>query len=155
MTNVWDSLTVFWAPPKGLYHFPGSALCSTHSLSSRLLLAKFLPSCCCSWWLSHGTGSLLFQLGCAFISTFSLSSLHGAKPQLFSMSPAIVGFQLLLRLHHLQWPIPASHSVKSQLLLMTPSGLQNQDHLGTSYTTKFSYQHKVQIWPPLEYKFFV
>jgi len=44
MTNVWDSLTVFWALPKGLYHFSSSALCSTHSLSSRLLLAAFLPT---------------------------------------------------------------------------------------------------------------
>lgn len=41
--------------PGGVALFPGSALCSTQSLSSRLWLAPF-HYCYCSWWSSHSTG---------------------------------------------------------------------------------------------------
>jgi hypothetical protein len=39
-----------------------------------------------------------------------------------------------LRLHLHQWPSMASHNAKPQLFFITPSCLQNQYHLGESYT---------------------
>jgi hypothetical protein len=45
-----------------------------------------------------------------------------------------LGHQLKLRLHLHQWPSMASHSAEPQLLCMTASCLQNQYHLGDSYT---------------------
>jgi hypothetical protein len=50
------------------------------------------------------------------------------------MIPSVLGHQLQLRLHLLQWPSMTSHSAKPQLFFMTPSCLQNQYHLGDSYT---------------------
>lgn len=55
VSYIWDSLTTFWAPPKGLGHFPGSTLCNTHALSSRLRLAP-VHDHCRSCWSFHGTG---------------------------------------------------------------------------------------------------
>ena len=42
------------------------------------------------------------------------------------------GFEIMLYL--LQWPSMTSHIAKPQLFFMTPSCLQNQYHLGDSYT---------------------
>jgi hypothetical protein len=50
------------------------------------------------------------------------------------MTPSVLGCQLQLRVHLHQWPSMASHSTKPQLLFMTPSCIQNQYHLGDSYT---------------------
>ena len=50
------------------------------------------------------------------------------------MTPSVLGPQLQLRLHLHQWPSMASHSAEPQLLCVTPSCLQNQYHLGDSYT---------------------
>jgi hypothetical protein len=50
------------------------------------------------------------------------------------MTPSVLGHQLQLRLRLHQWPSMASHSAKPQLVTMNPSCLQNQYHLGDSYT---------------------
>jgi hypothetical protein len=63
-----------------------------------------------------------------------IGSLHGAKSQLLCMTPSVLGHQLQLRLHLHQWPSMASYSVEPQLLCVTTSCLQNQYHLGNSYT---------------------
>lgn len=47
------------------------------------------------------------------------------------------------------------HSAKPQLLPMTTSWLQNQYHLGDSYTTKFKGNHEIQTWPLLKQLLFV
>lgn len=47
--------------------------------------------------------------------------LHGAKPQLLSMTSSILGSPVPLRLHHHRWPLLASPSTKPQLLSMTLS----------------------------------
>jgi hypothetical protein len=52
----------------------------------------------------------------------------------YCMTPSVLGHQLQPRLHLHQWPSMASHSAKPQLLCMTPSCLQNQYHLGNSFT---------------------
>ena len=52
------------------------------------------------------------------------------------MTPSVLGFQLLLKLHLYQWPPLASPSAKPQMLSMTVPCLQNQYQLGNSYTTK-------------------
>ena len=31
MSNIWDSLMIFWVPPGSLGHFSGSALCNTRT----------------------------------------------------------------------------------------------------------------------------
>lgn len=55
VSNIWYSLTIFWASLKVLGNFSGSALYNTHSLSFRLQLA--LPHHDnYSWWLSHDPG---------------------------------------------------------------------------------------------------
>ena len=50
------------------------------------------------------------------------------------MTPSVLGHQLQLRLHLLQWPSLASHSAKPQLLSMIPSFLHKQYHLNDSST---------------------
>lgn len=105
----------------------------THSLSSRFQLVP-LHSCCSSLWSFHGIGiSKIAGLPCCNWAVFSPL----ASPGLSSGTPAL------------------PHSIKSQLLLMTPSPFQNQIHLGDSYTAKFSCQHEVQTWPSMEHRFFV
>jgi len=49
----------------------------------------------------------------------------------------------------------ASHSAEPQLLFMTPSCLQNQYHLGDSYTLPSPAAAGVQPWLSLEDSFFV
>ena len=101
-------LMIFWAPLRSWVILPAMPFVE-HMLFSRLQL-PVLQYCCFSWWSSHSTG----------IS----KTLH----DLF------LGYQLQLRLHFHQWPSMASHSVEPQLLWVTPSCLQNQYHLGDSYT---------------------
>jgi hypothetical protein len=50
------------------------------------------------------------------------------------MTPLILGHQLQLRLHLHQWSSLTSQTAKPQLIFMMPSCLQNQYHLGDSYT---------------------
>jgi len=52
-------------------------------------------------------------------------------------------------------PSMASHSAELQLLSMTPSCLQNQYHLGDSYTLPSPAAAEVQPWLSLEQSFFV
>jgi hypothetical protein len=49
------------------------------------------------------------------------------------MTASVLGHQLQLRLHLLQWPSMASHSAKPQLFFITPSWFQNQYHLSDSF----------------------
>ena len=114
---------IFWPPRKDWYHFASSALCCT--LSSCLSAHPMVLASPIHW-------GFLLQVG--FTNRLSIGSLHGAKPQLLCMTPSVLGSQLKLRLHFHQWPSMASHNVKSQLFFMTPSCLQNQNHLGDSYT---------------------
>ena len=105
-------LTIFWAPPRAWV--TSSALpFVAHTLSSRLQL-PVLHCCCCPWWSLHSTAI--------------------SKPQLFCMTPSVLGCQLQLRVHFHQWPSMASHCTKPQLFFMMPSCLQKQYHLGDSYT---------------------
>ena len=66
------------------------------------------------------------------------------------MVPSVLGLQLIPRLHLHQWPLLGSYNVKSQVLTMIPSCLQNQ-YLGNLYSTKFSCCHEVQPQLPLEH----
>ena len=50
------------------------------------------------------------------------------------MTPSVLGHQLQLMLHLHQWPSMTSHCAEPQLLCMIPSCLQNQYHIGDSYT---------------------
>jgi hypothetical protein len=106
-------LMIFWAPPRAWVTSPAMPFVA-HTLSSRLQM-PVLHCCSCSWWSSHGTG----------ISKTLLSS---------TLISSVLGNQLQLRLHLHQWPSMASHSAVPQLLCVTPSYLQNQYHLGNSYT---------------------
>lgn len=58
--NVWDPLTIFWAPPKGLDHFSGFTFCSHHRMSPKLRLVR-VHGCCYSWWSSRGTISKMLR----------------------------------------------------------------------------------------------
>jgi hypothetical protein len=69
------------------------------------------------------------------------------------MTPSVLSLQLQLRLH--QWPSMASHSAEPELLCLTPSGLQNQYHLGNPYTLPSPVAAGVQPWLSLEHSFFV
>lgn len=93
-------------------HFSGSALCNTHSLSSRLWLAP-LHSCCWFWWSSHGTGiskmlGLLLQLSCTFTTwaLFMVPSLNfSAWPFQFR---AFNCYSDCAFTNDLSWPLPES-----------------------------------------------
>ena len=110
ISNAWNLLTIFWAPPKGLGHFSSSTLCSAHSLSppaaSMPLLLLFLVIIPWYWCLQNCRSPLL-QLDCTFTNSLSpgLSSGTSALP----------------------------HSAKPQLFLTISPCLQNQYHLGDSY----------------------
>jgi hypothetical protein len=69
------------------------------------------------------------------------------------MASSVMGLQRLLRLYLYQWPPLAFYQTKPQLLSMTPSYLQNQEHLGDVYTAMFGCQCEVQPWTPLGHKF--
>ena len=118
----WDLLTIFWDL--------GSSFHSTYSSSSRRRLLP-LHCCWCSCWPSHGAGIPRYwhppnsrQLGCTFTNSLSWcqTSADSFSPTGAStVTPAA--------------PSPvASHRSKPQLLSMTPSCLQNQDHMEGSYT---------------------
>jgi len=122
-----------------------SCLYSTHSSSSKLWLAA-LCYCCFSLWSSRGTG-ISKILGSSDASGLHfhlqplIGTIYGAKPLIISMTPSILGLQQPLKLHFHKCPFLESHSAKPQLLSITPSCLQNQYHLGKSYTIKFGCQH--------------
>jgi hypothetical protein len=101
-------LTIFWVPTRAWITSPALSFIA-HSFSSRLQISVL--HCCCSWW--------------------SFMVLESPK---HCMTPSVLVHQLKLRLHFHQWPSMASHSAEPQLLFMTPSCLQNQYHLGDSYT---------------------
>jgi hypothetical protein len=127
-------------------HFSCFALCNTHSLFSRLWIAPLhsgailagIPMASPKCW-SH-----LLKFGLHFHQQTLIGSVHGAKPQLFCMSPSILILQLPLRLHLLQWPLLSSHSVRPQVFSMTPSCLQNQYYLDYTYSNIFGCQCEVQ-----------
>lgn len=129
-------LTIFWAPPRAWV--TSSVLpFVAHSLSSRLQL-PVLHCCCCSWWSSHGTGiskSLLSSTVIRLHQQPLIGSLHGDKLLLLCMTPSSPGPSIATEAA----PSPmAFHGLwlcqEPQLLFMTPSCLQNQYHLGDSYT---------------------
>ena len=102
-------LTIFWAPPRAWVTSPAMPFVA-HSSSSRIQMP--VPHCCCcSWWSSHGTG----------IS----KTLHDP----FSPGPSIATEAA---------PSPmAFHGLsqcRASAALRDPSCLQNQYHLGDSYT---------------------
>jgi hypothetical protein len=55
LSNIWDALRIFWAPPRAWVTSPALPFVA-HTSSSRLQL-PVLHCCCCSWWSSHGTGN--------------------------------------------------------------------------------------------------
>lgn len=122
-------------------HLSSSALCSTHRLS-RLHLAA-LHHCCCLWWPSHGTRisqmlGLLLQLGCITSNILSWALHHES---LIKSSPELSSETATL-----------PHSVRPQLLSMTPSHLPNQHHLSplTLPRSAASTRHKLgHIWNQL------
>lgn len=96
-----------WAP-KGLpgqSHFPGSAICSTHSLPQRLRTAPLHT--CYPWQLSVVLAFLRLVVttatGLCLLWFFSgtLAGPQSTKPQLPSMTAPILGPVLLLRLYFL------------------------------------------------------
>lgn len=135
-----------------LDHFFGSALWSTHSLSSKLRPAPaavldghpILPASPKCW-------GLLLQMDCTFtkslskvlfmVSNLNFSSWPPGPSNATEAAPSLAASL-------------SSHSAKPQHLSMTPSCLQKQYYLGDSCITKFGYQHKVQPWTPLEHRRF-
>ena len=109
--SVWDPTHNLLGSFKGLGHFSSHAPCSTHT-------SRPLGSRCLYSTAAAALGGHLMVLA---------SSKH-------CMTPSVLGHQLQMRLHLLQWPSMTSHSAKSQLFFMTASCLQNQYHLGDSYT---------------------
>lgn len=92
--------------------------------------------CCCSWWWAHGPGiskmlgsppqlGWLLSLASPGLFVGIHTWLAGAKPQLFYMTPQSQGYTAAKASSS---PI-ASYVSKPQLLLITPSRLQNQYHL--------------------------
>jgi hypothetical protein len=77
-SNVWDLHTIFWKPPKGWHHFFFS-----------LLFLVIIPW----YWYLQYTGVFCYNLDSP--NTF----FHGAKPQLFFITPSGLGHQLQLRLY--------------------------------------------------------
>lgn len=123
VSNYLDSLMIFWAPPRDLGQFSSSALCSTHPWSSRLWVAA-LHCCCCSWQSAYGTAiSKTPGFPCCNWATLSPIA---SSPGLSSGIPAL------------------AHSLKPQLLYMTPSCLQKPGRPGDSHPTKFSCQREEQ-----------
>jgi hypothetical protein len=102
-------LTIFWAPLRAWGTSPAVPFVA-HKLSSRLQL-PVLHCFCCSWWSSHGTG----------ISKTLHDPFSPGPSIVTEAAPSPMAFQ-------------ASHSAESKLLFMTPSCLQNQYHVGDSYT---------------------
>ena len=144
------SLTIPWAPPRGLGHFASSAPCSTHSLSPRFLLTP-LHSCYCSWCSSHGTGIFKMLVSSAATGLHShqqplRGSLHGAKPEFLCMIPAVLDLQLPLRLHLHQWPFLASQCRASAALHAFKTSTT-----WVTLTLPRSCQHETQPWLPPEH----
>ena len=89
VSNVWDALTVFVTPTKGLGHFSGSNLHSPHRLPPKLRLtplhsttAAVLGSCLMVL-ASLKCWDLLLQLGCTFINNsffMVITSFNSAPP---------------------------------------------------------------------------
>jgi hypothetical protein len=103
-----------------------------HSRSSRFLQELgSLPQLCP---LGHTPHPLGFR--CLYSTTAAVLGGHlmVLAPPKHCMTPSVLGHQLQVRLHLHQWPSMDSHSAKPQLLSVTPSCLQNQYHLGDSYT---------------------
>lgn len=112
---------------------------------------------CYSWWSFHGTTvsevlESLLQLGCILTNGLSWV-LSWVKPQLLSMNPLMLGFQLLLRFF-LRWSILNSQSAGTQLLFLSLC-FQSQYDLDDSSNTKFRCQHNGQPWLSLEHSFCV
>ena len=85
VSNVWDALTVFVTPPKGLGHFSGSNLHSPHRLPPKLRLtplhsttAAVLGSCPMVL-ASLKCWDLLLQLGCTFIKSLTWALFKGSR----------------------------------------------------------------------------
>lgn len=114
------------------YHF----LFQTFSMQLKFILTPFLstPSVLVPWrrWVS-----------CCTWATLSLSpeisSGLSSQCQAYTLCMTL-SIQGLSSFQNCSFAIAlASHSVKPQLLSMTPSYLQNQYHLGDSFITKSSY----------------
>lgn len=129
-----------WVISPALHSVAHTACLQAGSTPLLLLSHGSLPTVLAS--LKHW--GLLLQLRCTFTNSpswlSSSTSLHDP-------------FSLGLHLH--RWLFLASHSAKPQLFFMIPSCIQNQQHLGDSYTTKFSCQLKVQPRLPLEHSGYV
>ena len=143
---------IFWTPPKGWHHFSISVSVALYAQVDPLHYG------CCSWWSSHGT-DISNTLGCSTPTRLHQSpligSLQGAKPQILYMTPSVLGHQLQLRLHLLQWP-PWPLTVPS---LSCSSWHLHAFKTSTTWVTLTHYQvqlqHEVQPWLSLEHSFFV
>lgn len=84
--NVWDPLTIFWAPSKGLGHFSGFTFCSQDRMSPKLRLA-LVHGCRYSWWSFCGTISkMLGSLGLSPVAYPGFSSWGQASAALHDPS---------------------------------------------------------------------
>lgn len=149
-----NSLTIFWTLPKSLGHSSGFTLCRTLSLSSKLGQSP-LHSCICPQQSSHGTRISKMLVSPVVTGLhFTSGPLHGARPQLFSMTPSIPGLPLLLWLHLHQWPLLASHNDKPQMFAMTTFMPSKPVPLRRLFQrTKFGCYHMAQPWLPLNTAF--
>ena len=123
---------IFWAP-KGL----GTSMLLSVPWEHTACLrgSGQLHSCCCLWSVHRPDNSTMLGLHCSWGFALAKGILASAssKPQLLSMTPSVLASLLQLKLHLHQRPLwPFMRSTKSQLLPMTPSGLQNQ--VGDFYT---------------------
>lgn len=155
MSSDWDCpLTIFWASPKDLGHFAGAALCNTYSLLSRHKPAPLYNYCLLC--LSYGNGISKVQVLCCDFTVLSPVASSGLSSWCLQGSHSMhesFNSGLSTTIEAAASPVVLSvlSSAKPHVIFMPSSCLQNQYHVGDSYTTNFGCQHMIQPWPPLEH----
>lgn len=135
MFSIWDSLKVFWPLPRDLD--PSPALPFIKHRACLLSWGRFYCYCY-SWWSSPDTASPKYRIFCSSWAGLSLRacSLSQASTSLHDFFNA--GASTTTEAAPSTTDSPGLSQCQPSAVPMTPSCLQNQHHLGDSYTTKFS-----------------
>lgn len=141
VSNIWDPLVIFWAPPRG---FSGSALCSTHSClrsSGRLhSTAAAALSGCPMALASPNCWGLLLQIASPGLSSWCQASTSLCDPFIHRASAAIEAS-------------PGLSQRQASAALRDPFMSSKPVPPGRLLSAKFGYQPKVQPWSPLDQSF--